>query len=169
MAADQTRCLGGYVDGLCQQSTAGGERVLCLGGVEMNGLRVRLCRRGSVVGDINLDTKWTHTVHSNQHRGRLETDDHNKARSPSGLAPLQVEVLSFPGYLERLAVCAVDDPLERLQGTPLGAELPPHRESHAGHRGAGVDEAEDWDALEVELAGDGWSYHTPNRGHLGLR
>ena len=78
-------------------------------------------------------------------------------------------MLSFPGYLERFAVCAVDDPLERLQGTPLDAELPPHRESHAGHRGAGVDEAEDWDALEVELAGDGWSYRTPNRGHLGLR
>ena len=32
-------------------------RVLCLGGVEMNGLQVRLCRHGSVVGDINPDTK----------------------------------------------------------------------------------------------------------------
>ena len=63
----------------------------------------------------------------------------------------------------------VDDPLEGLQGTPLGAVLPPHRESHAGHQGAGVDEAEDWDALEVELAGDGWSYRAPNRDHLGLR
>ena len=29
--------------------------------------------------------------------------------------------------------------------------------------------SEDWDALEVELAGDGWPYCTPNRGHLGLR
>ena len=47
---------------------------------------------------------------------------------------------------------AVNDPLEGLQGTPLCAVLPPHRESHAGHRGASVDEAEDWDALEVELA-----------------
>ena len=28
---------------------------------------------------------------------------------------------------------------------------------------------EDWDALEVELAGDGWPYRAPNRGHLGLR
>ena len=52
-------------------------------------------------------------------------------------------MLSFPGDLERFAVCAVDDSLERLQGTPLDAVLPPHRESHAGHRGAGVDEAED--------------------------
>ena len=69
MAADQTRCLGGYVDGLQQQSAAGGGRVLCLGGVEMNGLRVWLRRRGSAVGDINMDTKWTHNVHSNQHGG----------------------------------------------------------------------------------------------------
>ena len=60
-------------------------------------------------------------------------------------------------------------PLEGLQGTPLGVVLSPHRESHAGQRGAGVDEAEDWDALEVELAGDEWPYRTPNRGHLGLR
>ena len=44
-----------------------------------------------------------------------------------------------------------------------------HQESHAGHRGTGVDEAEDWDALEVELAGDGWPYRAPNRGHLGPR
>ena len=64
---------------------------------------------------------------------------------------------------------AVNDPLERLQGTPLGAVLPPYRESHTGHCGASVDKTEDWDALEVELAGDGWSYRTPNRGHLGLR
>ena len=81
----------------------------------------------------------------------------------------RLRVLSFPSYLEWFAVGAVDDPLERLQETPLGAVLPPHRESHTGHQGAGVDEAEDWDALEVELAGDGWPYHTPNRGHLGLR
>ena len=31
------------------------------------------------------------------------------------------------------------------------------------------DEAEYWDALEIKLAGDGWSYRSPNRGHLGLR
>ena len=37
----------------------------------------------------------------------------------------------------------------------------------SGHRGAGVDKSEDWDALEVELAGDGWPYRAPNRGHLG--
>ena len=75
----------------------------------------------------------------------------------------------FPSYLERFAVGAMDDPLERIQGTPLGEVLPPHRESYAGHRGAGVDEAEDWDALEVELAGDGWPYCALNRRHLGLR
>ena len=54
----------------------------------MNGLRVQLCRCGSAVGGINTDTKWTHNVHSNQHRGRLETDDHNEALSPSGFASL---------------------------------------------------------------------------------
>ena len=64
---------------------------------------------------------------------------------------------------------AMDDPLERLQGSPLGAVLPPHRESHASHRSTSVDKVEDWNALEVELAADGWSYHTPKRGHLGLR
>ena len=66
-------------------------------------------------------------------------------------------------------MCAMDKPLESLQGTPLGGVLPPHQESHTGHQGAGVDEAEDWDALEIELAGDGWPYRAPNRGHLGLR
>ena len=64
---------------------------------------------------------------------------------------------------------AVNDPLKRLHGTPLGVVLPPHGKSHTGHRGSRVDKTEDWDALEVELAGDGWSYRTPNRGHLGLR
>ena len=64
---------------------------------------------------------------------------------------------------------AMDDPLERLQGIPLGAVLPPHRKSHTGHRGSNVGKTEDWDALEVELARDGWSYRTPNRGYLGLR
>ena len=64
---------------------------------------------------------------------------------------------------------AVHDSYERLQGTPLGAVLPPHRESHASYRSASVDEPKDWDALKSELAGDGWAYRTPNRGHLGLR
>ena len=65
-------------------------------------------------------------------------------------------------HLEWFAVGTVDDPLERLQGAPLGAVLPPHREAHAGYGSASVDEAEDGDALEVELAGDGWSYLTPH-------
>ena len=61
------------------------------------------------------------------------------------------------------------DSPERLQVTPLGTVLPPHRECHASYRSASVDEAEDWDALESKLAGDGWAYRTPNRGHFGLR
>ena len=56
-----------------------------------------------------------------------------------------------------------------LQRTPLGAVSPPHQESHASYRSASVNEAEDWDALESELAGDGRAYRIPNRGHLGLR
>ena len=72
-------------------------------------------------------------------------------------------------FSPRFPVSTVHDTSERLQGTPLGAVAPPHRESHASYRSASVDEAEDWDALESELAGDGWAYRTPNRGHLGLR
>ena len=133
MAADQARCFGGDIDDLRQQSAAGGGKVLRLGGVKMNGLWVRLCGRGSAVGGIDVDTQQAHDVHPNQYRGRFEANDNNKASSPSSFAPLEVEVLGFPGYLERFAVGAVDDPLERLQGTPLGTVLPPHRKSHAGH------------------------------------
>ena len=65
-----------------------GGRILRLGSIEMNGLQVRLCRRGSTVGDIDADVQRSHDVHSYQHRGRLETDDDNKTRSPSGFTPL---------------------------------------------------------------------------------
>ena len=64
---------------------------------------------------------------------------------------------------------AVHDSPKWLQVTPLGMVSQPHRESHASYRSASVDKAEDWDALESELAGDGWVYRTPNRGHLGFR
>ena len=40
-------------------------KVLRLGSVEMNGLRVRLRRQGSAVGDINTDTQRTHNAHPN--------------------------------------------------------------------------------------------------------
>ena len=65
MATDQVRCFGGDVDGLQQQSEAGGGKVLRLGSVEMNGLLVRLRGRGGAMGDINSDTQQTHDVHSN--------------------------------------------------------------------------------------------------------
>ena len=133
IAADQALCFGGDIDGLKQQSAAGGGKVLRLGGVEMNGLWIRLCGRGNAVGDVDVDTQRVHNIHPNQYRGRFKADDNNKASSPSSFAPLEVEVLGFPGYPERFAVGAVDDPLERFQGTPLGAVLPPHRESHIGH------------------------------------
>ena len=65
MATDQVHCFGGDVNGLQQQSAAGGGKVLRLGGVEINGLWVWLHGRGSAVGDINMDTQRTHDVHSN--------------------------------------------------------------------------------------------------------
>ena len=63
---------------------------------------------------------------------------------------------------------AMDDPLKRLRGTPLGVVLPPNGKSHTCHQSSSVYETKDFDALEVELVSDGWSYRTPNRGHLGL-
>ena len=133
MTADQARCFDKDIDSLKQQSAAGGGLILRLGGVEVNGLQVLLRGRGSAVGDVDTNTQRAHNIHPNQYRGRFEADDDNKASSPSSFAPLEVEVLGVPSYLERFAVGTVDDPLERLQGTPLSAVLPPHRESHAGH------------------------------------
>ena len=116
-----------------QQCAAGGGRVLFLGGVEMDGLRIRLSGRVGAVGLINADTQRAHDVHPNQYKGRFEADDHYEAGPSSIFAPLEVKVLGFPRDLERFAVGTVDDPLEGLQVTPLGVVLPPHRESHAGH------------------------------------
>ena len=73
---------------LRQQSAAGGGKVLCLGGVEMNGLRVQLRGRGSALGDVNTDTQRAHNIHPNQHRGRFEADEDDEASSPSSFAPL---------------------------------------------------------------------------------
>ena len=78
-------------------------------------------------------------------------------------------MLRFTCNLEWFPVSAVHDSPKWSQGTPLATVSPPNRESHASYRSASVYEAEDWDALESELAGDGWAYRTPNRGHLGLR
>ena len=78
-------------------------------------------------------------------------------------------MLRFSRYFERFSVSAVHDSPKWLQGTPLDVVSPPQRESHASYKSASVDEAEDWDALESELAGDGWAYLTPNRGHFDLR
>ena len=97
-----------------------------MGSVEINGLRVWLRGRGSAMADVNTGTRRTHNIHPNQYRGRFEADDDDEASSPSSFAPLQVEVLGFTSYQERFAVSTVDDPLEGLQGTPLGAVLPPH-------------------------------------------
>ena len=65
------------------------------------------------------------------------------------------------------APCTV--PFKWLQGPPLGVVAPPDGESKACHRCSSVHKAEDGDAFKSQLAGDGWAYCTPNRGHLGLR
>ena len=135
MAVDQAHCFGGDIE-VAEHGWGvggGGGKILRLVGIEMNGLRARLRGHGNAVGDVDTDTQRAHNIPPNQYRGRFEADDDDKASSPSSFAPFEVEVLGFPSYLERFAVGTVDDPLERLQGTPLGAVLPPHRESHAGH------------------------------------
>ena len=96
----------------------------------MDGLWIWLCGRSGAVGHIE---QRPHDIHPNQDRGRFEADDYYEAGPSSSFAPLEVKVLGLPRDLEWFAVGTVDDPLERLQGTPLGAVLPPHRESHAGH------------------------------------
>ena len=65
-----------------------GGKILCLGGVEMNGLWVRLRGRSGAVGDVDPDAQRTHDVHSNEYRGRFEANDHYEASSPSSFAPL---------------------------------------------------------------------------------
>ena len=78
-----------------------------------------------------------------------------EAGTTACFTPLQIQMLRFSCYLERFSVSAVHDSPKWLQGIPFGAVSPPHRESHASYRSASVDKAEDWDALESELAGDG--------------
>ena len=78
-------------------------------------------------------------------------------------------MLGFASDLERFTMCAVYCPLKWLQGPPLGALAPPDGESKAGNGGSSVHKAEDGNAFESQLDGDGWAYCAPNRGHLGLR
>ena len=78
-------------------------------------------------GDIDMDSKRPHDVHSYQNRGRFGSDDYDKTCSSFWPRPIVDLGAGFSRYLERFAMCAVDDPLERLQGTALGAVLPPHR------------------------------------------
>ena len=142
---------------------------LLLGRVQMDHLRIRLSGSRGAVRDINTDAKRPHDVHTNQARRGFQPNNNYEAGAPACFTPLQIQMLRSPRYLERFSVSPVHDSPKWLQGTPLGMVSPPHRESHASYRSASVDEAEDWDALESELAGDGWAYCTHNRGLLGLR
>ena len=60
-------------------------------------------------------------------------------------------------------------PLKWLQGPPLGTVAPPDIKPKAGHGRSSVHKAKDGDAFQSQLAGDGWTHHTPNLGHLSLR
>ena len=88
MAADQARCFGWYINGLKQQSEAGGGKILRLVGVEMNGLRVRLRGHGSAMGDVDTDTQRAHNIHPNRYRGRFEADDDDEDSFPSSFDSL---------------------------------------------------------------------------------
>ena len=133
MTADQSGGSGGDVGGLEQQCTAGGGRILLLGGVEMDGLWIWLRGCCSAIGHIDADAQRPHDVHPNQDWGRFQADDYYEAGPSSSFAPLEVKALGLPCDLEWFVMGTVDDPLERLQGTPLGTVLPPHQESQAGH------------------------------------
>ena len=99
----------------------------------MDSLRIRLRGCGGAVSHVYVDVQRPHDIHPNQDWWRFKSDDHYKTHSSSSFIPVKVQVLGLPRNLEWLAVSTVDDPLVRLQGTPLGTVLPPHRESHAGH------------------------------------
>ena len=99
----------------------------------MDGLWIWLSGHCCTVGHIDADEQRSHDFHPNQDRRRFEADDDDKAGSSSSFAPLEVKVLGLPCDPEWFAVGTVDNPLERLQGTPLGEVLSPYRESHAGH------------------------------------
>ena len=60
-------------------------------------------------------------------------NDYDEAGPSSSFSPLKIKMLGLPRDLEWFAMGTVDDPLERLQRTPLGVILPPHRESQADH------------------------------------
>ena len=99
----------------------------------MDGLWIWLRGRCGAIGHIDADEQRSQDFHPNQDLGRFEADDDDKAGSSSSFAPLEVKVLGLPCDPEWFAVGTMDNPLERLQGTPLGEVLSPHRESHAGH------------------------------------
>ena len=104
-----------------------------LGRIQMDRLRIRLSGRRSAVSDINTDAKRPHDVHPNEVRWGLQANNDNEACSSECFAPLQIQMLRFPCYLQGFSMNTAYDFSETLQGTPLGSVLPPQRESHAGH------------------------------------
>ena len=135
----------------------------------MHGLRIWLSGSSSPIGYIDPDAQRPHYVHPDEARQRFQAYNHDKASPTASFAPLQVQMLGFASELERFTVCVVYCRLKWLQRPPLGAVVPPDGESKAGNGRFSVHKAEDGNTFESQLAGDGWAYCAPNRGHLGLR
>ena len=66
VAADQSSGLGRDGGGLEQQCTASGGKVLLLGGIEMDRLRIRLCRGSGAISYVYTDAYWPYNIHPNQ-------------------------------------------------------------------------------------------------------
>ena len=137
--------------------------------IEVDGLRVGLSRGCSPVSHIYMDSERPRNIHAYEAWRQLQAHDNNEAGSPASLAPLNVEMLGFPGNLEGFTVCIVHCSLKLFQGPPLGAVTPPDGKPEASYGSSRGHETEDGDAFQSELACDGWPYSAPNRGHLGLR
>ena len=160
MAADQLCGLCRNIRSLKQQSAASGVRrsgflllrgwwlwssilwwggFLLVGRIQMDRLRIRLSGRRGAISDINTDAKRPHDVHTNQARRGFQPNNYYETGVPACFTPLQIQMLRFSRCLERYPVSAVQDSPKWLQGTLLGAVLPPHRESNASYRSASVD------------------------------
>ena len=135
----------------------------------MHCLRIGLSWGCCAIRHVYVDTERPHNIHADEAGRRLQAHNDDEAGSTASFAPLDVEMLSSAGNLQRFTVRTMHCPLKFLQGSPLGMVAPPDREPQAGHRGSCIHKTEDRDAFQRELACDGWPYSASNRGHLGLK
>ena len=85
-----------------------------------------------------MDAEQPHNVHANEAGRRLQAHNDNEAGLTTSFTPLYIKVLGFSGNLQWFAVCTMHRALKLLQGSPLGAVVPPNSELHAGYRGSRV-------------------------------